>query len=156
MSIQQLTQNEGRDDVLFFCHRLRVVRRNSLQSNRPHEVCNLPCCGVWVAWQEGAFLSMKDESGFQDLMRVLSDLLLFQGKQIHFYAIHQGNGSHAARRFRFRNNCSAHLGIGRIAGNVQSVFVKVEVLPLKPQTFTTANPSCCHQKHHASVFQCAF
>ena len=77
-------------------------------------------------------------------------------KQFVLDALHDRNGADAARRLRFRDKDAALLGVRHVAGDVECVFVEVEVLPLQAKAFSAPDSSRCHEQHHASVFGLAF
>lgn len=134
----------------------QIVRRNALQADSPHEMRDLARRRVRIAGLVGTLKPLKE-------IHVLDDLVgmpLYRGsleqKKFVFDAFHDRNGTDAARRLRLRDKDAALLGVRHIAGDMERVFVEVEVLPLQAKTFSAPDSRRCHEQHHASVFGLAF
>ena len=134
----------------------QIVGRNTLQADSSHEVRDLARRRVRIAGLIGTFKPFKEVHVLDDLVGMALDRGSSEQKQFVLDAFHDRNGADAAWRLRFRNKDAALLGVRHITGDVERVFVEVEVLPLQAKAFSASDSRRCHEQHHASVFGFAF
>ncbi len=134
----------------------QIMRRNALQADSSHEMRNLARRCVRIAGLVWTIKPFKEVHVLDDLVGVALNRGSSEQKQFVLDAFHDRNGADAARRLWFRDKDAALLGVRHITGDVERVFVEVEVLPLQAKAFSASDSRRCHEQHHASVFGLAF
>ena len=134
----------------------QIVWRYALQADSPHEMRDLARCRIRIAGLVGTLKPFKEVHVLDDLVGMALNRGSSEQKQFVLDAFHDRNGADAAWRLRFRDKDAALLGVSHVAGDVERVFVEVEVLPLQAKAFSTPDSCCRHEQHHATVFGLAF
>ena len=111
---------------------------------------------VRIAGLVGTLKPIKEIHVLDDLVGMALNRGSSEQKQFVLDAFHDRNGADAAWRLRFRDKDAALLGVSHVAGDVERVFVEVEVLPLQAEAFSAPDSRRCHEQHHATVFGLAF
>ena len=134
----------------------QIMGRNALQADSPHEMRDLARCRIRIAGLVGTLKPFKEVHVLDDLVGMALNRGSSEQEQFVLDAFHDRNGADAARRLWFRDKDAALLGVRHVAGDMERVFVEVEVLPLQAEAFSAPDSRRCHEQHHASVFRLAF